>query len=184
MLILDEPTSGLDLFIRREFLASMVELAGAGRTILLSSHGIAEVERVASHVGFMAEGRLLLAASIEELRKRIVRVRLRFEGPPPDPAQLGTVLESESSGRLWQAVLQDPDHRALEELRQQEDILDLEETPLNLEEMYTALLARFHRPAEAGESSNGRHGSPGRMTTPTGVKRLHGRQRDEEGEQP
>ncbi len=72
VLILDEPTSGLDLFIRREFLASMVELAGAGRTILLSSHGIAEVERVASHAGFMAEGRLLLAASIEELRKRIV----------------------------------------------------------------------------------------------------------------
>src|SRR5581483_11791398 len=57
VLILDEPTSGLDLFIRREFLASMVELAGAGRTILLSSHGIAEVERVASHAGFMAEGR-------------------------------------------------------------------------------------------------------------------------------
>ena len=99
VLILDEPTSGLDLFIRREFLASMVELAGAGRTILMSSHGIAEVERVASHVGFMAEGRLLLAASIEELRKRIVRVRLRFEGLPPDPDRLGQVLEFETSGR-------------------------------------------------------------------------------------
>ncbi|HWG41684.1 MAG TPA: ABC transporter ATP-binding protein [Gemmataceae bacterium] len=149
VLILDEPTSGLDLFIRREFLASMVELAGAGRTILLSSHGIAEVERVASHAGFMAEGRLLLAASIEELRKRIVRVRLRFEGLPPDAARLGIVLECESSGRLWQAVLQDPDRPALEDLREQEDILDMEETPLSLEDMYTALLARFHRPAEA-----------------------------------
>jgi ABC-2 type transport system ATP-binding protein len=149
VLILDEPTSGLDLFIRREFLASMVELAGAGRTILLSSHGIAEVERVASHAGFMAEGRLLLAASIEELRKRIVRVRLRFDGAPPELEQLGAVLEFESSGRLWQAVLQDPDRIALENLRQQEGILDLEESPLNLEEMYTALLARFHRPDEA-----------------------------------
>jgi ABC-2 type transport system ATP-binding protein len=146
VLILDEPTSGLDLFIRPELLASMVELAGAGRTILLSSHGIAEVERVASHAGFMAEGRLLLAASIEELRKRIVRVRLRFDGAPPEPEQLGAVLEFESSGRLWQAVLQDPDRNALENLRQQEGILDLEESPLNLEEMYTALLARFHRP--------------------------------------
>src|SRR6185437_6811901 len=126
-----------------------VELAGAGRTILLSSHGIAEVERVASHAGFMAEGRLLLAASIEELRKRIVRVRLRFEGLPPDAARLGIVLECESSGRLWQAVLQDPDRPALEDLREQEDILDMEETPLSLEDMYTALLARFHRPAEA-----------------------------------
>jgi ABC-2 type transport system ATP-binding protein len=156
VLILDEPTSGLDLFIRREFLASMVELAGAGRTILLSSHGIAEVERVASHVGFMAEGRILLAASIEELRKRILRVRLRFDGLRPNPADLGHVLEFETSGRMWQAVLKDPNRLILEELRQQEGIRDLEETPLSLEEMYTALLARFHRPEEAAATSNGR----------------------------
>lgn len=155
VLILDEPTSGLDLFIRREFLASMVELAGAGRTILLSSHGIAEVERVVSHVGFMAEGRLLLAASIEELRKRIVRVRLHFDGLPPDPAGLGQVLEFDSSGRMWHAVLQDPDRFALEDLRQHTGVRDLEETPLSLEEMYTALLARFHRPDQAQASSNG-----------------------------
>jgi ABC-2 type transport system ATP-binding protein len=192
VLILDEPTSGLDLFIRREFLASMVELAGAGRTILLSSHGIAEVERVASHAGFMAEGRLLLAASIEELRKRIVRVRLRFEGLPPDPAQLGSVLEFETSGRMWQAVLQDPDRVALAELHRHPDILDLEETPLNLEEMYTALLARFHRPGEAAAhsagreahaASNGRAAEPGRVRLPAHVELPRSRASEEE-EQP
>jgi ABC-2 type transport system ATP-binding protein len=160
VLILDEPTSGLDLFIRREFLASMVELAGAGRTILLSSHGIAEVERVASHVGFMAEGRILLAASIEELRKRLLRVRLCFDGVPPNPADLGQVLEFETSGRMWQAVLKDPNRLILEELRQREGIRDLEETPLSLEEMYTALLARFHRPEEAAAPSNGQAQRP------------------------
>src|SRR5439155_11068764 len=67
VLILDEPTSGLDVFIRREFLSIMGELAGEGRTILISSHGVAEVERLASHAAFLAEGRLLLAAPIEEL---------------------------------------------------------------------------------------------------------------------
>jgi ABC-2 type transport system ATP-binding protein len=185
VLILDEPTSGLDLFIRREFLASMVDLAGEGRTILISSHGIAEVERVASHVGFMAEGKLLLAASIEELRKRIIRVRLRFDGPPPEPATLGTVLEHESSGRLWQAVLQDPNRHALGKLRQDEDILDLEESPLNLEEMYTALLSRYHRPGEVRSSSNGQHDPPARMTTPSGAEPPRRRVRDEEeDEQP
>jgi ABC-2 type transport system ATP-binding protein len=185
VLILDEPTSGLDLFIRREFLASMVELAGAGRTILLSSHGIAEIERVASHVGFMAEGKLLLAASIEELRKRLVRVRLRFDGLPPDPARLGQVLEAESSGRMWQAVLLDPYRDALEELRAQNGVLDVEESPLNLEEMYTALLARFHRPVEGRESANGRH-PPGKVMAPGGVERLRGRgaRAEEGGERP
>jgi ABC-2 type transport system ATP-binding protein len=183
VLILDEPTSGLDLFIRREFLASMVELAGEGRTILLSSHNISEVERVASHVGFMAEGRLLLAASIEELRKRIVRVRLRFDGAPPDPASLGRLLDFESAGRLWQAVLQDPDRAALEEVRQQDGIFDLEESPLNLEEMYTALLARFHRPDEVRETSNGRHESPSKVMAPSGIEPGR-RPASEEDEQP
>ena len=41
LLILDEPTSGLDVLVRREFLESMVDLAGTGRTVLLSSHQIA-----------------------------------------------------------------------------------------------------------------------------------------------
>jgi ABC-2 type transport system ATP-binding protein len=156
VLVLDEPTSGLDLFIRREFLSSMVDLAGAGRTIVISSHGIAEVERVASHAAFMAEGRLLLTDSIEGLRKRLVRVRLRFDNMPPPPAALGTVLDHEVSGRLWQAVLQDPDPAAMNELRCcREDVFDVEEIPLSLEEMYTALLARFHRPNQPRESSNG-----------------------------
>jgi len=142
LLILDEPTSGLDLLVRREFLARMVGLAGEGRTILISSHQIAEVERVASHVAFLAQGRLLLTATMDELRQRIVRVRLRFETQPPDPAPLGTVLQRNGSGRLWQAVIQDPDRKAVEALRTTTGIHDFEEEPLALEEVYCALLER------------------------------------------
>src|SRR5581483_5683768 len=102
----------------------------------------------------------LLAASIEELRKRLVRIRLRFDGLPPNPAELGQVLEFETAGRMWQAVLQDPNRLHLEELRQQAGIHDLEESVLNLEEMYTALLARFHRPEAAAVTSNGQVQKP------------------------
>jgi ABC-2 type transport system ATP-binding protein len=144
VLVLDEPTSGLDLFTRREFLASMVGLAGEGRTILISSHAIAEVERVASHAAFIADGRLLLAGPVEELRRRLVRVRLRHAGTPPDPAGLGAALERSASGPQWQAVVQDPARAALDRLREQEGVTDYGEEPLTLEEMYTALLAQFH----------------------------------------
>src|SRR5262249_2713751 len=142
VLLLDEPTSGLDLLVRREFLASMVHLAGAGRTILISSHQIAEVERVASHVAFIDHGRLLLTAPLDELRQRIVRVRLRHEGEAPDAAALGTVLERNGSGKLWQAVVQDPRREVVDALRSREGIADFEETPLGLEEIYCALMAR------------------------------------------
>ena len=142
VLILDEPTSGLDLLVRQDFLASMVGLAAEGRTILISSHQIAEVERVASHVAFIAQGRLLLTASMDELRQRIVRLKVRFEGQPPDGAALGTVLTRNGSGREWQAVLQDPRRAALDSLPQSEGIQDVEITSLHLEEIYCALLAR------------------------------------------
>jgi ABC-2 type transport system ATP-binding protein len=142
LLILDEPTSGLDLLVRREFLARMVDLAGDGRTIFISSHQIAEVERVASHVAFVSQGRLLLTATMDHLRQRIVRLKLRYETQPPDPLPLGTVLQRNGSGRLWQAVIQDPDRQAVEQLRMRTGIHDFEETPLGLEEVYCALMER------------------------------------------
>jgi ABC-2 type transport system ATP-binding protein len=164
VLILDEPTSGLDLFTRREFLASMVDLAGEGRTILISSHGIAEVERVASHAAFLAGGRLLLADAIDGLRRRIVRVRLRHDGTPPEADELGLVLEHEAAGRQWQVVLQDPNREALDELQLRPDVSDYEETPLNLEEAYTALMTRFHRTPGGNGSGSGNGSRPGAFT--------------------
>jgi ABC-2 type transport system ATP-binding protein len=152
VLILDEPTSGLDLFVRREFLASMVDLAGAGRTILLSSHLISEVERVASHAAFLAGGKLLLAGPLDEIRQRVLRLRIRFEIAPPDLGALGTVLEAESTAREAQAVLLDPDRAAVAELYSREGVLTVEESPLSLEDIYTSLLARQHRRAKGDDA--------------------------------
>lgn len=141
VLILDEPTSGLDLLTRRQFLSSMVDMASDGRTILISSHQIAEVERVASHVAFVNQGRLLLAAPMDELRQRIVRLRLRYAALPPDATSLGTVLERNGSGKQWQVIVKDPDPEAVAALRTAEGIHDFEEAPMALEEVYCALMA-------------------------------------------
>src|SRR5206468_2965568 len=130
------------LLVRREFLASMAGLAAEGRTILISSHQVAEVERVASHVAFLAHGKLLLSATVDDLRQRVVRFRLVFEQQSPDPAVLGTVLERNGAGKQWQAVVQDPRREAVDALRAAEGIHDFEEAPLGLEEIYCALMAR------------------------------------------
>jgi ABC-2 type transport system ATP-binding protein len=91
LLVLDEPTSGLDVLVRREFLESMVDIAGAGRTVLLSSHQIGEVERVASHVALLHQGTLLLAEPLDDLRARTFALSLMFTGrdhPEAPPADL------------------------------------------------------------------------------------------------
>jgi ABC-2 type transport system ATP-binding protein len=142
VLILDEPTSGLDLLVRREFLGSMVNLAGQGRTILISSHQVAEIERVASHVAFLAKGKVLLTAPMEELRELVVRVRLRCEGPLPAASALGTVLQEQRMGGSWQVILRQPDRQALERLRWAPGVSGYEETSPGLEEVYCALLGR------------------------------------------
>jgi ABC-2 type transport system ATP-binding protein len=142
VLLLDEPTSGLDLLVRREFLQSMVGLVAEGRTIVISSHQIAEVERIASHVAFLSHGRLLLTATLDEVRRRVMRLQMRCEKDPPDAAHFGNVLQRNGSGKLWQAVLQDPRPEAVESLRQTEGVYDVELATLSLEEIYCALLAR------------------------------------------
>ena len=142
VLILDEPTSGLDLLVRREFLGSMVNLAGQGRTILISSHQVAEIERVASHVAFLSHGKVLLTATMDDLRHLVVRVRARCEGPLPVASSLGTVLHEQRMGGSWQVLLREPDREALEQLRWAPGISGYEETAPGLEEVYCALLGR------------------------------------------
>lgn len=142
VLLLDEPTSGLDLLTRREFLASLVDLAAGGRTVLISSHSIAELERACTHVGLLRDGKMILSSTLDELRKNVRRISLRFAERPPDPAGLGIVLERNGTGRFWQVLLQDPDPAAVAALRGSPGVSDFEDTAVTLEEVYAALMAR------------------------------------------
>ena len=84
------------LLVRRDFLESMVDLAGAGRTVLLSSHQVAEVERVASHVALLHHGRLILAEPLDDLRARTFVLTLTFntrDHPLSPPAELPIELK-------------------------------------------------------------------------------------------
>ena len=147
VLLLDEPTSGLDLITRREFLAGLVEFAAEGRTILISSHSIAELERTASHAAFVRGGKVFLAATLDELRTKFRRVSLRYEGLMPDPSALGKVLETQRTGRFVQYLLEDPDPHQVEQLRDAAGVTDVEDAPVSLEEVYAAVMAHPAAPA-------------------------------------
>lgn len=72
VLLLDEPTNGLDpegIAEMRELLRELPTRTGA--TVLVSSHLLAEVEQVASHVGILNEGRLVLEGALQDLRARL-----------------------------------------------------------------------------------------------------------------
>ncbi len=77
LLVLDEPTNGLDPQGTREVRHLIGDLAGDGTTVLVSSHLLAEVDQMCSHVGVMFEGKLVSQGAIAELHAgttRTVRV--------------------------------------------------------------------------------------------------------------
>jgi ABC-2 type transport system ATP-binding protein len=145
LLILDEPTSGLDLLVRREFLASMVDLAGEGRTVLLSSHQIAEVERVASHVALLHEGRLILAEPLDDLRARTFLLDLTFADrdhpvAPPHPGPI-ELIDAENSELQARWLVHAP-AGAIDALRALPGVASVECRPANLEETYIGYMRR------------------------------------------
>jgi ABC-2 type transport system ATP-binding protein len=84
VLVMDEPTAGLDPLMQEEFAQLVAELRGDGTTIFLSSHNLAEVERMCDRVGILRAGRLAAVESIEAITGRALRhVRIRFAGAAP-----------------------------------------------------------------------------------------------------
>jgi len=91
LLVFDEPTNGLDPQGTREVRTLIRELAADGATVLLSSHLLAEIEQVATHVGIMSRGRLLAQGPLDEVLGQGGRV-VRVTTGQPD--QAGRVLAS------------------------------------------------------------------------------------------
>lgn len=69
LIILDEPTNGLDPQGTREVRTLVRQIAADGITVFVSSHLLAEVEQVCSHVGVMRVGKLVFQGSLPELRR-------------------------------------------------------------------------------------------------------------------
>jgi ABC-2 type transport system ATP-binding protein len=85
LLVLDEPTNGLDPQGTREVRALIQQIAADGSTVFLSSHLLAEVEQVCSHVGVMRTGRLVFQGPLAELR-RTGMARIRVQTADPEAA--------------------------------------------------------------------------------------------------
>lgn len=90
LLILDEPVSGLDPKGIRQVRELLAEENRRGRTIILSSHILSEIEQTAHRVGIIAGGRLLTEDSVAGLRARLgegQRIEVEFQQPPDDLRQ-------------------------------------------------------------------------------------------------
>lgn len=91
LVILDEPTAGLDPQGTRQVKDLILALAARGKTVLLTSHLLADVEDVCAQVAILFNGRLLAQGTLDALLAQKDKTTLTFP-TPPDPATLRQVL--------------------------------------------------------------------------------------------
>ncbi|MGW5878851.1 ABC transporter ATP-binding protein [Nocardiopsis terrae] len=100
LLILDEPTSGLDPLMEAVFTECVREVKEEGRTVLLSSHILSEVEKLCDTVTIIRQGRAVESGTLDDLR-HLTRstVHAEVEGDPAPLSSLPGVHDPEIDGR-------------------------------------------------------------------------------------
>jgi ABC-2 type transport system ATP-binding protein len=151
LLILDDPTLGLDAVARAAFFDELVgELADRGTTVLLTSHDLAGVEKMADRVGILNGGKLILDESLENLKARFRRLRYGNEGSE-DPASYGQELSAFDSVKVkvrgWgiEAVVSNYGDESFARFAALEGVVDAEASALSLEEIFVAVVGE-HAP--------------------------------------
>jgi len=157
LLILDEPTSGLDPLVRREFLESLLDRVAAGRTVFLSSHHIAEVERVADQVAIMHQGQFRLIDSLQGLRDSFVELTLGVNDPLvalPDLESPAEVFQSQTNGRQQRLLVRHLSAAQLQQVQAWPGVEHCHTHTPSLDDLFAACLRGHASPA--GHSTNGR----------------------------
>ena len=149
ILVLDEATGGLDVIVRREFLESIVHmLEDRGGTVFISSHLLADVERVVDHVAIVDEGKLVTQESVDSLKGRVKQLRLRFDGLVPDEVAVDGLLRTTRDEHEWVVSVSDFADEMPAALKQETGAADVEVVHLSLEDIFVELVGRSSDPAE------------------------------------
>jgi len=141
VLLLDEPASGLDPLARRELLRVLVEILAEreGMTVLLSTHIMADLERIADHIGMMDRGRLTLSSPLEDLREGYRRIQMIFEGSEvPEKIRIPGVIREKREGAVLEAVIHITHTGQLDSLKAYPGCR-LQEFPISLEDLFIEL---------------------------------------------
>ena len=138
VLLLDEPTAGLDTIAKREFVNLLVEMLAdrPSTTIVLSTHEIGDLGRLANVIGVMDRGRLVLSHEVEELQQTMRKVQIIYPNEEaPVGLRLPGLIRQETVGSVVTAVCRLANDQQLDFIRQ-EDGVRLEVFPMGVEDIF------------------------------------------------
>jgi ABC-2 type transport system ATP-binding protein len=138
ILILDEPTTGLDAVSKQQVFAELLKAVEDGeRTVLISSHGLSDIERFADHIGMIKNGKLLLEGRTDQIVDRFRLAEFFTTNGSTIPNRNGLTILKRNENR-WRALLdQNTDAQTWLQTRGAENI---SLTRLTLEDLFVALV--------------------------------------------
>jgi ABC-2 type transport system ATP-binding protein len=143
LVVLDEPFTGLDPLVRDELIQGLLELSGERTwTVLVSSHDIDEVERLADWVGFIDGGRLLFAEPVATVLERFRLVEVIAESTPRMPSNADWLLQGTAARTLRFVDTKHRDDGADARIAAAFPGADIRVSPLTLRDIFVALARR------------------------------------------
>jgi len=152
LLILDEPTSGLDPLVQHEFDALLAETRDRGAAVLLSSHVMSEVERLATKVAILDAGHLVAFDHVEHLPGRARRTVVLEFSSPVDRSLVSEVpgfVVTSCEGRLITGTMTGS-QRPLLEAALRADLVAVHSPEPSLDELFRSMVGNGRRPVTAG----------------------------------
>lgn len=137
LIILDEPTSGLDPLMQQEFYALLKEEKERGKTVLMSSHIISEVEHVCDRVGIINKGRMVDVEEVHALKDKMGKVvHITFGSPiTEDLFQMEGITDLEVDGKNVELRIRGSMDPLIKKLAQY-NVENLTATNYSLEELF------------------------------------------------
>jgi ABC-2 type transport system ATP-binding protein len=135
--VLDEPTSGLDPLMEKAFQTCVREVAGSGAAVLLSSHILAEVEKLCDRVTIIRAGRAVKSGTLDDLRhlmRTTVKVRTHSDGQTLRSTPFLHDFTIDEGHYVFSVDRKDLDQTMA--LLTELGILDLSVTPASLEDLF------------------------------------------------
>ncbi len=136
--VMDEPTTGLDAVSKQQVFAELLKAVEDGEhTVLISSHGLNDLERFADHIGLIKQGKLLLEGPTDQIVERFRMADFFITDGADLPAREGLTIVRRDKNR-WRALL---DQRSgVQDWLQTRGATQISLTPVTLEEMFVALV--------------------------------------------
>ncbi|MGP4072663.1 ABC transporter ATP-binding protein [Piscibacillus sp. B03] len=134
--ILDEPTSGLDPLMERVFQECVLEAKAEGKSVLLSSHILSEVEKLCDKVGIIRDGEIIESGSLEDLR-HLTRTTILIETKHPlSLDSINGVHDVQNEGNRYQFQVDTDQLDDVMKHISQAGVTKLESAPPTLEDLF------------------------------------------------